>query len=134
MPSVPLHFWHKGTVAGYIAQPGTITTYTRVLPTRQFTEVVAQLNFDAPILDPTGIPQIAFIQVTPQNSSNGKDWEDQTPFASVLQGSSYPTKEVMKLTEISEFMRFKIDLTDPVDTGYLGGTFALHAVGRWEDE
>lgn len=130
MTSKLIPFWPKGTVAGSNSG-GAVTAYTQSFPTREFTEVVAQLNFDAMILNPGGSSSMT---VTPQISADGQQWEDQSPFTAVTPGSSYPTKEAIKIEEISEFMRFKIVLADGGGGGYSGGTFALYGVGKVRDE
>ena len=127
-----LPFWIKGVMAGDTSS-GSITSYTQVLGTQDFTEVVAQLVFDATICD-SMLATSSSIIVTPQISANGTDWKDGTAFTTVTPSTTFPARQVLKISEVSQLMRFKVVLADGGGGDRSGGTFSIHAMGRNDDE
>ena len=122
-----LPFWPKAAVVGD-STPGDVLIFTRALPTNGFTEVVAHLTCDGRIMG-TGNSSIV---VTPEISNDGANWETRTGdvFNSITTGSTYPTSELKKLTNVAAFMRFRIMLRDLISPGPIGGTIAISAAGR----
>jgi len=90
---------------------------------------VAQLEIDAPIIDTAGGG--GSITVHTQISEDLVNWElEGTDFTIVTQGSSYPVKQVIKITTIATFMRFRIQLTNSANDADVGGVLHITGVGR----
>ena len=126
-----LSFWPKAAVSAYLsAAPGTEYVYTKALPTNGFTEVVVQVECDAKISHDAG----SQIIVTPQISNDGVNWEELTAdaFTAITQASSYPTKEMKKITTIAAFTRLKIALNEGAlgAAGIISGTIMITGTGR----
>jgi hypothetical protein len=129
-----LPFWPKAGVLAYVAGSPTGKTeyvYSKALPTSGFTEVVAQLECDAPIMA-TGGAATGSITVKPEISNDGANWTlAGTNFTAITQGGvTYPVKEVIKITTIAAFMRMRIEITDSANNSNIGGTIMIAGAGR----
>ena len=101
-PKYGLSAWVTSSTAGVGA---TEFVYTKAFPTAEFGRVVAQLVCEAKI---TGDAN-SDILVTPQVSNDGVTWQDVTPaFTKVEQASSFPVNQLIQITTVGHFMRFKI--------------------------
>ena len=129
MASAYLPFWPKAAAMAYVAAGTTEDIYSKVLPTNGFTEIVIQFECDAPICGDANTT----IDLVPQISNDGVNWEDQTApnFTAITQASSFPTKEVAKFTEVAAFMRLKIEITQSTaSSNNAGATLHLAGTGR----
>jgi hypothetical protein len=102
--------------------------YTRALPTNGFTEVVAQLEMDADFLGSAGR-----LDCAPEISNDGVNWQAGTGFTTIVAaaaGGTFPAKEVIKITTIGAFMRFKVSLWDFTGAASVGATIAISGTGR----
>ena len=129
-----LTFWPKSGLFAYVAgSPAGKNEFIYTKPKRTvgFTEVVAQLEIDAPIID-TALAGSGSITVYTQISDDLVNWElEGTDFTPVTQaGSIYPVKEIIKITTIATFMRFRIQLTDAGANSNIGGVLHITGIGR----
>lgn len=122
-----LPFWPKSGMIAYMAASTNQDIYSKALPTNGFTEVVVQVQLDAPIAGDANTT----ITVYPQISNDGVNWEDQTNFTALTTGGTYPAKEVLKYTEIGAFMRMRVRIAQAAGTSVnAGGTFLISGAGR----
>jgi len=128
-----LPFWPKAACIVNAPAATTKTIYTKALPTNGFKEVVAQLEIDAEIAGDGN----TCINVTPEISNDGSTWENLLAtfaFTTVYQaggGTTYPVKEVLKITTVASFMRFRIAVDQDVGSSTTAGaTLMLTGVGR----
>ena len=124
-----LPFWPKAAAGAYVVAGNSAYVYSRALPTNGFTEVVLQLQIDADF----GVDSDTYVEVIPQISNDGTNWEDQATGTFLLNaGGSYPKEIVEKFTEIGAFMRMKIRLYNGEALGamYLAPTVMVAGVGR----
>jgi len=131
MGSGYLSFWPQAAVLAFVEGDPVGDTkyiYSRVLPTNGFTEVVYQFEVFEKIIN----TDASTITVTPEISNDGINWQTQTGDAStaVSWASSYPTKEVKKVSTIAAFMRFRIALFDGDTDTPVGGTIQIVGTGR----
>jgi len=123
-----LPFWPKAAAVSRVGASGSgnaAVIYTRALPTNGFTEVVAQLEIDADLLGSANR-----VDCVPEISNDGVNWQAGTGFTTVSAGGTFPAKEVLKITTIGAFMRFKISLWDNTGAASVGGTIMISAAGR----
>ena len=128
-----LPFWPKAAGIVYSAASSTNYLYTKALPTNGFTEVVAQLEIDAEIAGDGNTT----ITVTPEVSNDGINWQNLSgtfTFSPVTQsggGTTYPVKEILKITTIASFMRFRIAIVQAAGSATnAGGPFMITGAGR----
>jgi hypothetical protein len=123
-----LPFWPKSAAGAHVGATSTAYVYSKALPTNGFTEVVIELEVDA---DFSSDPD-SYVQVTPQISNDGVNWEDQTSASfHVHAGGTFPAQVTEKFTEIGAFMRMKVHLYN--DTGgavTMAPTIMIAATGR----
>ena len=105
-----LPFWPKAAVSAWVTSSSsgvgaTEFLYTRAFPTAEFGRVTAQLVCEGKMSGDAN----SDILVTPQISNDGVSWQDVTPaFTKVEQASSYPVSQLIQITTIGHFMRFKV--------------------------
>jgi len=119
-----LPFFRKGALGVY-ANP-SVNVYTAALLTEKFVKVCATLRINATIVGSAN----ATLDVTPQMSNAGINWEDLTPtFTQVTPGSTFPTTETIIISTVARLMRFKVTLADPM-TGIVAATFSILGDGK----
>jgi hypothetical protein len=125
-----LPFWPKAAAMAYVANGTTVSIYSRALPTNGFTEVVAQMEIDGVICGDGNTD----IDVYPQVSNDGVNWQELTSdkFTTVEQGgtTTYPVKEMKKISTVGAFMRFRIAIYQNGSSANAGGTLLVSAAGR----
>lgn len=128
MASAVLPFWPKAAAMAYLATGSGASIYTKAFPTNGFTEVVIQLGIDADF----GVQATTYVQVYPQISNDGINWEEQTsPVLQILSTASFPAIDVEKFTEIGAFMRMRIYLyNNEGAAAWFGATIEVTGTGR----
>ena len=131
-----LQFWPKAAVTAWVTSStagvgATEFLYTKAFPTAEFGRVVAQLVCEAKI---TGDAN-SDILVTPQVSNDGVTWQDVTPaFTKIEQASSFPVNQVIQITTVGHFMRFKIAFWEEKVNGdvtvIIGGNLNIEGTGK----
>ena len=131
-----LQFWPKAAVTAWVTSStagvgATEFVYTKAFPTAEFGKVVAQLVCEAKI---TGDAN-SDILVTPQVSNDGVSWQDVTPvFTKIEQASSFPVNQVIQITTVGHFMRFKIGFWEEKVNGdvtvIIGGNLMIEGTGK----
>jgi len=123
-----LPFWPKAALGGYLANTGSSDFFSKALPTNGFTEVVIQMEIDATF----GTNVATTVEVVPQISNDGTNWEDLAPSGlSAPANGTYPWQDTEKFTDIGAFMRMKIILTNTEGAvHYMPATVHVTGTGR----
>jgi hypothetical protein len=131
-----LPFWPKAAVSAWVTSSTagvgpTEFLYTRAFPTSEFGKVAAQLVCEGKISGDAN----SDILVTPQVSNDGVTWQDVTPvFTKVEQASGFPVNQVILITTVGHFMRFKIAFWEEKVNGdvtvVIGGNLLIEGTGK----
>lgn len=125
MASEFLPFWPKGALIGWAGPSLSPVFKTDIFETGDFTEVVAELMVEV------DFGSNRTIDVTPEISNDGKNWESITGFTQVAGGAgTFPITEVLKIDKVAKWMRFKILFGKTSGDGYHGATLSILANGR----
>jgi len=125
-----LLFWPKAAAMAYVPSSNYADIYSKALPTHDFTEVVSQLECDAQICGDGNTSMTVY----PQISNDGVNWKELTGFSvmyGVGGGTTFPVKEMMKITDIGAFMRMRIKIAQGASNANAGGTLLISGAGRF---
>lgn len=123
--------WSTRTILTRVGAGGNNYVYSEPFDTEGFGECVMALRADACVIGGgSASPQTGEIVMAFQTSMDKVNWKsDATSFTALTPGSSYPSYQVVKFSELGKWGRVRFSLNNtggsPVDVGGILGVSAL---------